>query len=100
MIQNMRTSAPEHFQNQMATEVTEGLEGVICHMDDLLVWGSRPSTTPACTPFYRGYRRQASRRTLTSVSSARQVKFLRYHQTEYSLTLKRHVRDGAAKEHQ
>ena len=32
-------SAPEHFQNRM-TQVTEGLEGVVCHMDDLLVWGS------------------------------------------------------------
>uniref|UniRef100_A0A3B1J669 ribonuclease H n=1 Tax=Astyanax mexicanus TaxID=7994 RepID=A0A3B1J669_ASTMX len=32
-------SAPEHFQNRMATEVTEGLEGVVCHMDDVLVWG-------------------------------------------------------------
>ena len=31
-------SAPEHFQCMMA-EVTEGLEGVICHIDDLLVWG-------------------------------------------------------------
>lgn len=33
-------SAPEHFQNRMVTQVTEGLEGVVCHMDDLLVWGS------------------------------------------------------------
>ncbi|XP_051916322.1 uncharacterized protein K02A2.6-like [Hippocampus zosterae] len=32
-------SAPEHFQNRMATEVTEGLEGVVCHMDDVLIWG-------------------------------------------------------------
>lgn len=32
-------SAPEHFQNRMVTEVTEGLEGVVCHMDDVLVWG-------------------------------------------------------------
>ncbi|XP_034075852.1 uncharacterized protein K02A2.6-like [Gymnodraco acuticeps] len=32
-------SAPEHFQNRMTTEVTEGLEGVFCHMDDVLVWG-------------------------------------------------------------
>lgn len=32
-------SAPEHFQNRMATEVTEGLEGVVCYMDDVLVWG-------------------------------------------------------------
>lgn len=23
----------------MVTEVTEGLEGVICYMDDVLVWG-------------------------------------------------------------
>lgn len=32
-------SAPEHFQNRMVTEVTEGLDGVVCHMDDILVWG-------------------------------------------------------------
>ncbi len=31
-------SAPEHFQCRTA-EVTEGLEGVVCHIDDLLVWG-------------------------------------------------------------
>ncbi|XP_041671079.1 neoverrucotoxin subunit beta-like [Cheilinus undulatus] len=31
-------SAPEHFQCMMA-EVTEGLDGVVCHIDDLLVWG-------------------------------------------------------------
>lgn len=33
------SSAPEHFQNRMATEVTEGLEGTVCHIDDVLVWG-------------------------------------------------------------
>ena len=31
-------SAPEHFQRVMA-EVIEGLDGVVCHIDDLLVWG-------------------------------------------------------------
>ncbi len=31
-------SAPEHFQCRMA-EVTEGLEGVVCNINDLLVWG-------------------------------------------------------------
>ena len=31
-------AAPEHFQCMMA-EVIEGLEGVVCHIDDLLVWG-------------------------------------------------------------
>ncbi|KAK7878780.1 hypothetical protein WMY93_030940 [Mugilogobius chulae] len=34
------SSAPEHFQNMMVTEVTAGLVGVVCHMDDILVWGS------------------------------------------------------------
>ncbi|KAJ8332638.1 hypothetical protein SKAU_G00424270 [Synaphobranchus kaupii] len=29
----------EHFQNRMVTEVTAGLEGVVCHMDDILIWG-------------------------------------------------------------
>ena len=32
-------SAPEHFQRVMMTEVTGGLDGVLCHMDDILVWG-------------------------------------------------------------
>uniref|UniRef100_A0A8C7Z7B9 ribonuclease H n=1 Tax=Oryzias sinensis TaxID=183150 RepID=A0A8C7Z7B9_9TELE len=32
-------SAPEHFQKMMVTEVTSGLAGVLCHMDDILVWG-------------------------------------------------------------
>lgn len=32
-------SAPENFQNRMVTVVTEGQEGLVCHMDDLLVWG-------------------------------------------------------------
>lgn len=31
-------SAPEHFQRVMA-EVIDGLKGVVCHIDDLLVWG-------------------------------------------------------------
>ncbi|CAM4728520.1 unnamed protein product [Leuciscus chuanchicus] len=34
------SSAPEHFQNMMVTEVTADLKGVVCHMDDILVWGS------------------------------------------------------------
>ncbi|KAL7859464.1 hypothetical protein SRHO_G00146110 [Serrasalmus rhombeus] len=53
------SSAPEHFQNQMV-KVTEGQEGVVCHMDDVLIWGPRKrSTTPACTQFCRGHKRQA-----------------------------------------
>ena len=32
------TSAPEHFQCQMA-EILQDLEGVVCHMDDILVHG-------------------------------------------------------------
>lgn len=28
-------SAPEHFQNRMVTEVTEGLEGLVCHIGEL-----------------------------------------------------------------
>ena len=24
----------------MVTEVTAGLEGVVCHMDDMLIWGA------------------------------------------------------------
>lgn len=29
---------PEHFQCVMV-EAIDGLEGVVCHIDDLLVWG-------------------------------------------------------------
>lgn len=32
-------SAPEYFQRMMVTEATCGLEGVLCHMDDILVQG-------------------------------------------------------------
>ena len=32
------TSAPEHFQCQMA-EILQDMEGVVCHMDDILVHG-------------------------------------------------------------
>ena len=32
------TSAPEHFQHMMA-EVIEGLGSMVCHIDDILVWG-------------------------------------------------------------
>ena len=31
-------SAPEHFQKQMEKILT-GLEGVLCHMDDVLIFG-------------------------------------------------------------
>lgn len=31
------SSAPKHFQKMVVTEVTCGLEGVLCHMDDILV---------------------------------------------------------------
>lgn len=34
-------SAPEHFQHLMA-EVREGLEGVVCHINDLLVGRLQP----------------------------------------------------------
>eukprot|EP00064_Thunnus_orientalis_P001819 superscaffoldBa00000125_g1822 len=30
----------EHFQDRMVTEVTAGLEGVVCYMDDTLIWGT------------------------------------------------------------
>lgn len=33
------SSAPENFQRQMTT-MLEGVEGVLCHMDDVLVFGS------------------------------------------------------------
>ncbi|XP_064470170.1 uncharacterized protein K02A2.6-like [Ornithodoros turicata] len=32
------SSAPEHFQKRMA-RILEGLEGVLCHMDDVLIYG-------------------------------------------------------------
>ena len=33
------SSAPEHFQRRMS-QALEGLSGVLCHMDDILIWGS------------------------------------------------------------
>jgi len=35
--------APEHFQRQMSN-VLEGLDGVICHIDDILVYGGDQPT--------------------------------------------------------
>ncbi|XP_061132648.1 uncharacterized protein K02A2.6-like [Syngnathus typhle] len=32
------SSAPEHFQKRMQ-QILEGLEGVVCQMDDVLIWG-------------------------------------------------------------
>ncbi|XP_037520549.1 uncharacterized protein LOC119397183 [Rhipicephalus sanguineus] len=32
------SSAPEHYQ-RMISHVLEGLKGVVCHIDDVLVWG-------------------------------------------------------------
>lgn len=31
---------PEHFQSMMVTEVTAGLEGAVCYMDDILIWST------------------------------------------------------------
>lgn len=33
------SSAPEHFQKQLSS-ILEGLSGVVCLMDDVLIWGS------------------------------------------------------------
>lgn len=33
------SSAPEHFQRRMG-QVLSGMEGVVCHMDDVLIWGA------------------------------------------------------------
>ncbi|GBO25325.1 Transposon Ty3-I Gag-Pol polyprotein [Araneus ventricosus] len=33
------SSAPEHFQRRMS-QMLEGIPGTICHMDDILIWGS------------------------------------------------------------
>ncbi|XP_055915467.1 uncharacterized protein K02A2.6-like [Eupeodes corollae] len=33
------TSAPEHYQKRMSS-IVRGLEGILCQMDDILVWGS------------------------------------------------------------
>ncbi|KAM7281966.1 uncharacterized protein ISCGN_002124 [Ixodes scapularis] len=33
------TSAPEHFQRRI-TQLLQGMEGVLCHMDDILIWAS------------------------------------------------------------
>ena len=34
------TSAPEHFQRRMS-EILSGLEGVVCLVDDVLVYGRK-----------------------------------------------------------
>lgn len=31
----------------MVTEVTEGLESVVCHMDNVLIWGQTPEAHDA-----------------------------------------------------
>ena len=36
------SSAPEHFQKRMS-RILEGLEGVVCQMDDVLIWGATQS---------------------------------------------------------
>lgn len=33
------SSAPEHFQKRMQ-QILEGLDGVVCQMDDVLIWGT------------------------------------------------------------
>ncbi len=33
------TSAPEHFQRQMI-EILKDCDNTVCHMDDMLVWGT------------------------------------------------------------
>ena len=33
------SSAPEHFQKQM-NNILRGMEGVLCHMDDILIFGN------------------------------------------------------------
>lgn len=32
------SSAPEHYQKRIS-RILEGLEGVICHMDEIFIWG-------------------------------------------------------------
>ncbi|KAI4900638.1 hypothetical protein NFI96_030638 [Prochilodus magdalenae] len=44
--------------NEMVTKVTEGLEGMVCHIDDVLVWGC--TMMLACMLHWRKSRRQAS----------------------------------------
>ena len=47
-----------HYQTRM---VTEGLEGVICHMNDVLFGvPHRRSMMPMCMQYYRRHRQQAS----------------------------------------
>ena len=42
------SSAPEHFQKRMS-QILSGLEGVVCQMDDILVFGStKRNMTPDC----------------------------------------------------
>ena len=41
------TSAPEHFQHHVTT-ILDGLQGVICQMDDILVFGSTQGEHDQC----------------------------------------------------
>ena len=55
------SSAPEHYQKRMS-RLLEGLDGVLCQMDDILSLGThRPSTTHDCSRCWRDYKRPVSR---------------------------------------
>jgi hypothetical protein len=40
-------SAPEHFQRRMQS-ILEGIEGVVCHIDDILVYGRDQEEHDCC----------------------------------------------------
>ncbi|KAJ8332677.1 hypothetical protein SKAU_G00424660 [Synaphobranchus kaupii] len=73
-------SAPEHFQNRMVTEVTAGLEGVVCHMDDILIWGWTQAEHDARvhTVLERAQKAGVTLNTAKCDFSKPEVKFLRY----------------------
>lgn len=73
-------SAPEHFQNRMVTEVTESLEGVVCHMDDVLIWGSTQAEhdTRAHAVLQRAQAAGITLNTAKCEFSKTKVKFLGY----------------------
>lgn len=66
------SSSPEHFQKRMS-RILEGLEGVPCQMDDVLIWGAT-----------EGEHDESLRKTLTRlqeavVTNVSRIKFLGSH---------------------
>lgn len=71
------SSAPEHFQQRMS-QLLEGLEGTLCHMDDVLVFWARQTQHDVClmAMLQRLHRSGLTLNTKCEFSDERQVKCL------------------------